>query len=103
MSLYTLKARNALTLKKVEVNVKAARNNPNFSVRKLVDLFDGERTQINTILKNKESTVELFEMNAASESIRSRKRSRPCEFYDVNEALHGWYLLACRASSKAKV
>ena len=42
MSLSTLKSkgpRNALTLKKVEV-IKAARNNPQFGVRKPADLFD---------------------------------------------------------------
>ena len=31
----------------------------------------------------------------ASESVRSRKRTRTCEYSDINEVLHEWYLLAC--------
>lgn len=97
MSLSTLKAhgRNALSLKKKVEVIKAAKNNPQFSVRRLADLFGCGKTQISTILKEKETILELFEANAASESVSSRKRARSCEFFDINEALHKWYLLAC--------
>lgn len=95
MSLSTLKPRNALNLKrKVEV-IKAARNNPQFGVRKLAELFDCGRTQISTILKEKDAILELYEANQASESVCLRKRCRPCEFSDVNEALYKWYVIAC--------
>ena len=58
-------------------------------------MFECGRSQISSLLKNKESILELYEANAASESVSSRKRSRSCEFFDINEALHKWYLLAC--------
>ena len=98
MSLSTLKTRqgrNALSLKKKVEVIKAAKNNPQFSVRRLADLFECGKTQISSLLKNKESILELYETNAASESVSSRKRVRSCEFSDINEALHKWYLLAC--------
>lgn len=98
MSLSTLRSkgpRNALTLKKKVDVIKAARNNPNYGVRKLADLFECGRTQISTILKEKDAILELYEANQASESFSSRKRRRPCEFSGINEALHEWYLMAC--------
>ena len=56
MSLSTLQLkgpRNALTLKKKVDVIKAARNNPDFGVRKLADLFECGRTRVSTILKEK--------------------------------------------------
>ena len=47
---------------------------------------------ISSILKE---TDAIHEANQASESVCSRKRYRPCEFSDINEALHKWYLMAC--------
>ena len=98
MSLSTLRSkgpRNALTLKKKVEVIKAARNNPEFGVRKLAELFECGRTQISSILKEKDAILELYEANQASESVCSQKRCRPCEFSDINEALHKWYLMAC--------
>ena len=78
MSLSTLKmwqARNALSLKKKVEVIKAAKSNPQFTVRRLADMFERGRLQISSLLKNKESILELYEANAASESVSSRKRS----------------------------
>ena len=97
MSLSTLKpqGKNTLTLKKKVEVIKAAESNPKLGVRKLAELYDCGKTQISCILKEKQSILELYEANVASESVRSRKRTRTCEFSDINEALHEWYLLAC--------
>ena len=84
MSLSTLKtwqARNALSLKKKVEVIKAAKSNPQFNVRMLADMFECGRSQISSLLKNKESILELSEANAASESVSSRKRWRSCEFF----------------------
>ena len=94
-TLKTRQGRNTLSLKKKVEVIKAAKNNPQFGVRRLADLFECGKTQISSVLKNKESILELYEANASSESVSSRKRARSCEFLDINEALHKWYLLAC--------
>ena len=97
MSLSTLKpkGKNTLTLKqKVDV-IKTADSNPKISVRKLAEIYDCGKTQISSILKDRQSILELFEANVASDSVSSRKRTRPCEYSDINKALHEWYLLAC--------
>ena len=76
MSLSTLKtrqARNALSLKKKVEVIKAAKSNPQFGVRRLADMFECGRSQISSLLKNKESILELYEANAASKSVSSRK------------------------------
>ena len=98
MSLSTLKSkgpRNALTLKKKVEMIKAARNSPQFGVRKVADLFDCGQTQISSILKQEDDILKLYEANQASESICLRKRCRPCEFSEINEALHKRYVIAC--------
>lgn len=48
-----------------------------------------------SILKNKNEILELYEANQSSDSLKSRKRKRSCEFGGVNEALYNWYTLAC--------
>ena len=78
-------SRNALTLaKKYEVLEKA--KNRSMSVRALAEHFSCGKSQIASILKNRDSIIELYGSNIQSESIRSRKRSRSSEFTDVNEA-----------------
>ena len=71
-----------------------AKKSPRMSVHKLAEHYSCGKTQIASILKTKESILELYESNLPSESIRSRKRSRTSELADVNEALHKWYLCA---------
>jgi len=70
--------------------IKTADSNPKIGVRKLAEMYDYRKTQISIILKDRQSILELFEVNV--HSVSSRKRTRPC---DINKALHEWYLLAC--------
>ncbi len=56
--------------------------------------FGCGKTQVNTILANKESIVEQYESNVSNDCILLRKRSRHCEFADINESLHKWYSIA---------
>ena len=90
MSLSTLKPqrRNALTVKKKMELIKTAESNPKLGVRKLAELYECGKTQISSIMKEKQSILELYEANMTSESVQSRKRTRPCEYSDINKALH---------------
>ncbi len=38
--------------------------------------------------------VEQYESNVSNDCILLRKRSRHCEFADINESLHKWYSIA---------
>ena len=81
------KARKVLTLKeKVEV-LKYVSKNPGSSSRKVSDVFNCGKTQIQCILKNKEGIMHEFEKNAP-------KRHRTEDNADVNEAVYSWYCLA---------
>ena len=46
-------------------------------------------------MEEKQLILELHAANMASESVQSRKRTRICEYSDINKALHEWYLLVC--------
>ena len=59
---------------------------------RLSDKFSCGKTQISTLMKNKE--IELFESNAPGISILLSKRSHPSDFCEINEALYKWYSLA---------
>ena len=74
MSLSTLKgkSKNTLTLKKKVEVIKAAEKS-RVGVRKLAEQFNCGRTQISSILKNKEALLELYESNASSNSICMKK------------------------------
>ena len=52
------------------------------------------KTQVNTILAKQESIREQYESNISSSSVLLGKRSRPCEFGDINESLYRWYSMA---------
>ena len=52
--------------------------------------FKCGRTQVQLILKKKESILEEFEQNAPPE----RKRHRGTQFDEVNQAMYAWYRLA---------
>ena len=86
--------RHALSLKEKYEVINTANKNPGLTSRALATKFSCSKTQINTVLKNKDSIVEMYEANMSSTSVLSRKRSRPSEFSAVNEALYSWYLLA---------
>ncbi len=84
-------SRNALSLKKKYELIDVAKKNPQLSSRTLAERFGCSKTQVDTILANKESIVEQYKSN---DCILLRKRSRCCEFADINESLHKWYSIA---------
>ena len=83
--------RNALTLQKKFEVIKLAEEDPKLGLRKLADLFDCGKTQISSILKDKDTILELYNGNLLSKDAYFRKKCRSCEFYEVNEALYKWY------------
>ena len=83
-------ARNELSLKsKVEV-IEYAKRNPSQSSRKIAEVFNCGRTQIQGIFKKRDTILSEYEANVPA----SRKRHRGTEFSDVNEAMYRWYSLA---------
>ena len=84
----------ALSLKEKYDVIETSKKNPGMAVRALAAKFGCGRSQINSILENKESIIELYESNRSSTSVLSRKRCRESDFSEVNEALYSWYLLA---------
>ena len=64
---------------------------PHLSLRQLAEQCECGMTQISSKLRNKND----YEANQLSDSLKSRKRKRSCEFGGVNEALYNWYTLAC--------
>ena len=84
------KKKTYLTLKqKVEV-IKMFRKNSRMSQQSLAEQFGCGRTQIASILKDKESLMSQYESNAPGSS----KIRRVGEFEEVNTALYKWYVLA---------
>ena len=86
-------SRNALTHEKKYKVLEMAKNR-SMSVRALAENFSCGKSQITSILKNRDSINELYKSNMRSESIHSRKRLHSSEFTDVNKAFYKWYLLA---------
>ena len=85
--------RNDLTLQQKYNVVKEAEKYPKAGIRKLVDEFKCRKTQISSILCDKERIIGLYEANTSGSS-HSRKRKRTSQFSDVNNALYEWYCLA---------
>ena len=82
--------RNELPLKlKYEV-IRTVDKEPKIGIHKLAGLFSSGKTQISTILNNKEKIVEMYEAHNASAQ-KCHKRNRKS---DQNEALHAWFCLA---------
>lgn len=83
-------SRNVLTLKqKVEV-IDYVNKNPGSSSRKVSNVFKCGKTQIQSILKNKDEIMGEYEKNCPG----NRKRCRAEEYSEVNEAVYKWYCLA---------
>ena len=86
--------RNDLTLAKKYEVIKEAEKNKTIGVHKLAEKFGCGKTQISTILKNKERIEELYASNASGQRCLIGKRFRESKYSELNEALHSWYLLA---------
>ena len=87
--------RNVLNLKKKIEVLDVAEKNKKLGVRGLAEMFNCGKTQISSILKNKQSIREMYEANLSNESLKLRKRTRSSEYSEINEALYKWYTLAC--------
>ena len=82
--------RNELTLQQRVELIDYHKKNPLAGSRKLAELFKCGRTQVQQILKKKESILEEYECNAPA----SRKRHRCTQFEEVNWAVSAWFSLA---------
>ena len=83
-------SRNELTLKERVDVIDYQKKNPLTNSRNMAEVFHCERTQIQQILKNRESILEEFEGNAPLQW----KNHRGTQFEEVNEAMYTWYTLA---------
>ena len=61
---------------------------------KLAQMFCCKKTQISTVLKNKENIKVLYEAIASGERCHTSKIIRESKFSEMNKALYQWYLLA---------
>ena len=82
--------RNTLCLADKMKVIKYAKQNLSARTRKIAEMFECGRTQIQTILKNQESITRDYETNAPA----ARKRLRGPRYDDVDSTLYDWYCLA---------
>ena len=57
-------------------------------------MFNRRKTQIDTILKNKELILALYESNAPGSRVHTSKAPCASEYAKISEALFDWYVLA---------
>ena len=82
--------RNTLCLAdKIKV-IEYAKQNPSAGTRKIAEVFECGRTQIQTIMNNQESITRDYETNAPA----VRKRLRGPQYEDVDSILYDWFCLA---------
>ena len=86
----TKSKRRKLTLKqKVEV-IEYVKSNRRVGAKKVADVFECGKTQIQSILLRQESIVSEYESNGSID----RKRHRTTDYTEVNDAMYKWYCLA---------
>ena len=86
--------RHTLSLKEKYDVIDTSNKNPGMGSRALAAMFSCGKSQIQAILNNKESIVELYESNMSSTSMLTRKRFRESDYSQVNEAGICWPHLA---------
>ena len=62
-------------------------------MKALGELFGCSKTQIDKILKNKDSILASYEANAPTTRVHTQSRSS--KYAEVNSLLYEWYMLAC--------
>ena len=87
--------RRCLDLDEKVAVINYAKGHPNLGARKIAEHFKTGRTQIQTILKNKESILASHE--TGDERLK-QKRQRTGKYSNVNQAVWEWYTL-CRKSN----
>ena len=70
--------------------IEYAKQNQSAGTRKIADVFNCGRSQIQTILKNQESITRDYETNAPA----ARKRLRGPQYEDIDSTVYDWYCLA---------
>ena len=70
--------------------IEYAKQNPSAGTRKIAEVFECGRSQIQMILKNPESITRDYETNAPA----PRKRLRGPQYKDVDSTRYDWYCLA---------
>ena len=60
---------------------------------RLWERFDCEKTQICTILKQKNSLLSMYKSSALGSRVRTNKTSRVSEYEEINKSLYEWYTL----------
>ncbi len=68
------------------------KKNPHITSRILAGKFNCGKTQVNTILAHQDNIREQYESNISNDSVVLGKRSRTCEFGEINELLCQKYL-----------
>ena len=76
--------RNDLTLAQKYEVVKTAESERRIGVRKLGQIFGCGKTQISTVLRNKERIKELYEANASGDRCHTSQRICESKFSEVN-------------------
>ena len=83
-------AENMLSLGDRVKLIDYAKKNPGVGTRRIAEIFKCGRTQVQAILKVKESIIADFETNAPA----LRKRSCGTRYQYFDDAVHEWYSLA---------
>ena len=76
--------KNTLSLGDKVKLIDYAKKNPGVGTRRIAEIFKCGRTQVQAILKAKESIIADFETNASA----SRKHSRGTRYQDVDDAVY---------------
>ena len=87
--------RHELSLKERVKVIEYARKNPRVGSCAIAPAFGCGKTQIQVILKNRETILEEYESNATP---ASRKRHRHASLEDVDQAMYKWFCLARQRS-----
>ena len=89
------KKRTFLNMKKKVELIHFTEKNPGISIRNLEQIFTCCRTQIASILKNKESILTMYESNVSGDRLHVNVLGRKSQFSEINKVLYEWYSLAC--------
>lgn len=81
--------RNTLCLDNKMKLIKYFKENPSTGSRKLAEIFGCGRTQIQLILKSKETIKIQYEMHTPA----NRKRKQEAKYKSIDDAVFEWYSL----------
>ena len=79
-----------------EQRIRTAERELKLGVRKLAKRLQCSKTQVSSILKDKEAVRKLYESNASDSLYQARKRNRTSEYADLDDALYQWYQMCVK-------